>query len=142
MKTDIAPFPEYGFYTFRSRKTHTCPFCMEDGPIYYLEIHDAASDTIIATVRFVRCGHIVPLKKQLFRTRDPHGYIQRTGWITGQPERTSVWIHVKEHIWVWMQAHPGVNIKNKFIRHINGVRDDNRIENLVAISRTEGCTHS
>ena len=43
---------------------------------------------------------------------------------------------VIEHYWVWWKNHPNDPVKyNEEIRHLNGDVSDNRIENLVKISK-------
>ena len=42
--------------------------------------------------------------------------------------------YVREHILVWESAH-GQMAPNEEIHHINGVRDDNRIQNLIALTK-------
>ena len=44
--------------------------------------------------------------------------------------------YVGEHILVWEQAHGRIP-KGWLVHHLNGIRDDNRLENLVAMSRSQ-----
>ena len=45
-----------------------------------------------------------------------------------------------QHIVVW-EHHNGAIAKNHVIHHINGVKDDNWIENLVCLSRNDHNNH-
>jgi hypothetical protein len=42
-----------------------------------------------------------------------------------------------EHIIVWEQAHNKTLPKNWVVHHINGIKSDNRIENLTAMARNK-----
>ena len=49
-----------------------------------------------------------------------------------------VWVgskYVFEHLYIWEQAHQRQLHKGWVIHHANGIKDDNRIENLYAMSR-------
>lgn len=61
-------------------------------------------------------GHIIILKPEGYAEANKHRY-------------------VLEHRYIWEQAH-GPLPKGTIIHHLNGVKDDNRLENLAALSRT------
>ncbi|TET74751.1 MAG: HNH endonuclease [Candidatus Heimdallarchaeota archaeon] len=42
--------------------------------------------------------------------------------------------YILEHRLIWFNHHPETS-KNFIIHHLNGIRDDNRIENLIAVPR-------
>jgi hypothetical protein len=45
--------------------------------------------------------------------------------------------YVLEHRYVWEQANGRLLNHNEHIHHINGVKDDNRIENLIALTKSQ-----
>jgi hypothetical protein len=47
--------------------------------------------------------------------------------------------YVAQHRLVWEQANGRLLRDNEVVHHINGVRDDNRPENLVALTNSEHC---
>jgi len=49
----------------------------------------------------------------------------------GQPKKR----HIREHIFVWEQGHGKPLPKGWIIHHLNGIKDDNRFENLYAMQR-------
>lgn len=50
--------------------------------------------------------------------------------------------YVREHILVWEETHGKPLPKGWIIHHINGIRDDNRSENLMAVSRNKHEHHT
>lgn len=68
------------------------------------------------------------------RTYDRFGYvyIKRPEYHRANPSG-----YVREHIMVWEEYNQKVLPKGWHIHHINGVKDDNRIENLLAIPSKE-----
>lgn len=66
------------------------------------------------------------------RLTDGQGYV----WIRRSDHpRANENGYVSEHILVWEQAHGRSVPKGYIIHHLNGIRDDNRPENLVALPR-------
>lgn len=62
----------------------------------------------------------------------PNGYIEI--WVAGRG-------FVKEHRYIWEQAN-GPLAPNQHVHHINGNPSDNRLENLIAMTRSEhSCLH-
>lgn len=49
---------------------------------------------------------------------------------------------VREHRLVWEQAHNKKLPKGWLVHHLNGIRDDNRLENLMAMSRKDHPQHT
>ena len=62
-----------------------------------------------------------------------NGYIQI--WCNDHPRATRKNPHVSEHILVWEKANNKLLPNGWVVHHLNGIKDDNRIENLVALSR-------
>lgn len=56
--------------------------------------------------------------------------------------RQSAGGYVFEHVLVWEEAHGKLIPKGYVIHHLNGVKNDNRADNLVAISRKDHNTWS
>jgi hypothetical protein len=68
------------------------------------------------------------------RIKDGNGYILLKK--PGYPKSNSRG-YVREHVYVWEQANHASVPKGWHVHHINGIRDDNRIENLQAMPASE-----
>ena len=66
------------------------------------------------------------------RTRDKFGYVHVRVSATAKGTKA----YRREHLVVWEAAH-GPIPKGWLVHHLNGIKDDNRIENLVAMSRSQ-----
>ena len=85
-----------------------------------------------------KCGYeirgntsIKQRKKESWHKRSD-GYIEGTVWIDDYTQ-----IKTRQHRWV-MQNHLGRMLKpDEHVHHINGIRDDNRIENLQVMNEIE-----
>lgn len=64
------------------------------------------------------------------RTKDARGYILVR---IENHHRTDKSGYVKEHIYIWEKVHNKKLPKGWVIHHINGIKDDNRPENLMAM---------
>lgn len=70
------------------------------------------------------------------KTRTPNGYvyIRDQAHVTNRRTRRG---YIMEHIIVWEKHHKKDLPKNLDIHHLNGIKDDNRIENLHAMPSRE-----
>lgn len=68
--------------------------------------------------------------------KGPIGYIQGRVWINGKK------VNYKLHRWIMEQAIGRRLERGEDVHHINGVKDDNRLENLELISHGRHSTHS
>jgi hypothetical protein len=82
-------------------------------------------------------GNLLNLKTNKFKkwTKDTNGYIKTQIWINGIPK------NVHQH-----RLLAKYFIENKFnksqVNHINGIKHDNRIENLEWVTQSENTLHS
>ena len=68
------------------------------------------------------------------RTIDKHGYVQLR--VERGQHKPGTQQYVREHRKVWEDAH-GPLPTSYIIHHLNGIKDDNRLENLAAVSRSD-----
>ena len=115
------------FREFEQRQRHPCPGCSK--PIAR------------SSLRCRACGQKARIKKlsgennyawKGGRSRDGHGYIH----LLVAPEKRKGHRYQPEHRVVWEAAH-GSLPKGWVVHHLNGIKDDNRLENLQAVPRKQ-----
>jgi hypothetical protein len=75
------------------------------------------------------------------RYKDKHGYIYVWNAEAYAAGKRSGGSYIGEHRKVWEEAH-GIKLpKDWDVHHLNGIKDDNRIENLVAYSPHDHAIH-
>jgi hypothetical protein len=84
--------------------------------------------------RFIRHGDVNMVKRMGPAPKDPTRYVMKSGYIIiYPPNRRSI----LEHRFV-MEMHLGRRlVKGENVHHINGIKDDNRIENLELWNTTQ-----
>ncbi len=82
-------------------------------------------EEMVIRVEYDRCGCIVTLRRPHKGVKTMDGYVMISTPDGYQPE----------HRFVWEQAH-GKLEKGIVVHHINGIRQDNRLENLIALPRS------
>lgn len=107
------------------KEKRSCPICGRKWTMVKLiNISSVKGDEgYLSTLECKSCGHRWQVWQQPRIPAEGHSYIS-------VPNRGSV----VEHIWVWEQHH-GKLPKGHLIHHINGVKHDNRIENLLLLPR-------
>ena len=109
-------------YWYPSKYSGLCIAC---GQVFYSARKEA---TICCSKCPKRRGTFGPSYKK-GRTKSIHGYIILSGQYS-HPKATGGSFNVPEHIIV-MEKHLGRHLKpNETVHHKNGIRDDNRIDNL------------
>ena len=112
--------------------TKTCLHCGNIFPIYPYEVERAKFCSRI-------CGNTYksrnkPPRKHLKVIHDKVGYIMQ--WSPNHPNRYSNNYYLQHRI-VMEQNLGRLLDKSEHIHHINGIKDDNRIENLKLITKSE-----
>src|SRR3990167_1677746 len=70
-----------------------------------------------------------------------HWWITTRGYIEGRVQEGSSWRRIKQHRWV-MEQHLGRHLlPSELVHHNNGLRADNRVENLSLYSRAAHALH-
>lgn len=66
--------------------------------------------------------------------KSQNGYLMRERYGYREPNKRC---KVYEHVYIWEQAHGRRIPKGWVVHHLNGIKDDNRIENLKAMKKGE-----
>ncbi len=74
------------------------------------------------------------------RFKQKNGYIFVKAY--GHPRATNKGGYVFEHILVWEQAHKRSVPEGHVIHHLNGIKDDNRIDNLLCLPKKKHAPHT
>ena len=82
-------------------------------------------------------GNLLNLKTNKFKkwTKDTNGYMKTQIWINGIPK------NVHQHSLLAQLFIPNTENKSQ-VNHINGIKHDNRIENLEWVTQSENTLHS
>jgi hypothetical protein len=82
-------------------------------------------------------GKLYNLKTKKFKkwTKDANGYIKTQMWVDGKSK------NIHQHRLLAEQFIPNPEFK-KQVNHINGIKSDNRIENLEWVTQSENTKHS
>ena len=107
-----------------------CPTCLPR-KIYPYRKHQLLEQTfegdeVIAKIQYPSCNHIFEFRRPYKKNETKGGYILVNTAKGCMPE----------HRFVWETAH-GEIPANTVIHHINGIKHDNRLENLVALTRNQ-----
>jgi len=82
------------------------------------------NDEMVVRVRYQPCICTIEYRQPYKGVNSVDGYIYISGPNGYQPE----------HRFIWEQAHGKLN-KGMVVHHINGLRTDNRLENLIALPK-------
>jgi hypothetical protein len=109
-----------------------CPECGTWNHQYEIKSVKKKDENTLEVVRhFFLCGHYVTFYQPIFRGKSWRGYCYTT-WYKRDSDGKIVIASIPEHRAIWEQAH-GELLKDWDVHHINRVKDDNRIENLIAM---------
>ena len=113
------------------RKCNICGVWSE--PVIKKVVNQDGNELTISKY-FPRCGHSVDSKQPIVKGQyTPDGYIYVTAakkWGDGKIRLATI----GEHRVVWERVH-GELPKGMVVHHINGIKNDNRIENLIAMPK-------
>lgn len=87
--------------------------------------------------RGLRCSRCAGTARRRRPRLDNERYIARQGYImmkNPQPNPKQGFEYILEHRYIWEQAHGQLIPNGWHIHHLNGIRSDNRVENLVPIA--------
>ncbi len=97
---------------------------IHDGPAKEIKEHYVEGDEMVVRVRYEPCRCLIEYRRPYNRVNSIDGYV-----FINAPDG-----YQAEHRFIWEQAH-GKILKGMVIHHINGIRADNRLENLIALPK-------
>lgn len=110
-----------------------CPKCKSGQWKLITSVKEINDTTLLLSQECRACGLQFEQTHKVSRYKTMLGYIMRTGWKKrGAGGLRLIAIH--EHRYLWEKIH-GPLSQDWVIHHINGIKDDNRIENLISMHR-------
>lgn len=147
-------------FEFEAKRSDTkrCSDCSREHKLQYIREYDhgirrsvcvdCGADIGARAQRCVPCGNKHKVSKYVGnnnpnwkdgRVVDKHGYIHRRVK-TGTPGVGKGAFYRPEHVIIWEQFNGPIS-DGWVVHHLNGVKDDNRIENLAGMPRNEHHSH-
>jgi hypothetical protein len=95
------------------------------------------AEYILPHLTLYKDGRLYNHKTNKFKkwTKDTNGYIKTQIWVAGKPK------NVHQHRLLAESFIPNPKCKSQ-VNHINGIKSDNRIENLEWVTQSENALHS